>query len=389
MNTVSATTASHRAPSEGAELGVKLHVVSALEDMLALRAQWNDLLMSQSSRNLFLTPAWNCAWWRAFGDGKALHLLTVRGQGRLVGLLVLNRYKTRLRGVPVRVLGNFTNAHFSRTDLLVAPGYESVVAKEVARHLGAASSEWDMALLQQLPANAPWLPAFLAAASTHGVDVLEPQPGVGKCRMPLHQSWDDYTAQRSGHFRRTLGKTVRRIERSGTVTYRHLVGQEAPASDFAVFADVERRSWKDNTEGEAHLGPSGWAFQQEFSSATSDGITCDNWIVELNGEPVTIVHTVGYDRVSYCFQTLFDERVRDIYLGRVAVTKHFESVFDSGRYDALDFNGNSAFCKSWCDTELPFVSLQMFNHRPRSQLLKAMRRLVKMAGSGLASGSAT
>ena len=366
---------------------VNLEVVSSLEEMQALSPEWNELLKLHRGRNLFNTPAWNCAWWRAFGSGKTLHVLAVRSSCRLVGLLVLNLYKTRLRGVTIRVLGNFTNAHFSRTDLVVMPGLESVVAKELARHLDTAASAWDMALLQQLPADAAWLPEFFRAAQTQGVEVLEPQPGVGKCRMPLNQSWDDYTAQRSGHFRRTLGKTVRRIERSGTVTYRHLVGRAAPATDFAVFADVEQRSWKDDAEGEARLGATGWAFQQDFSSATADGMTCDNWIVELNGEPVTIVHTVGYDRVSYCFQTLFDERVRDIYLGRVAVTKHFESVFDGGRYDALDFNGNSAFCKSWCDTELPFVSLQMFNRRQRSQLLKAMRMLIKRAGSASGSGS--
>lgn len=377
MNALSEMSVSPLAPS----VSVRLEVISDLEGMQAIIGPWNAVLALLPSRNLFLTPAWNCAWWRAFGAGKELRVLAVRSHERLVGIMVLHLYTTRLRGVPVRVLGNFTNAHFSRTDLVVEPGFERVVAEQVARYMGHAARDWDMALLQQLPAGAPWLPAFLTAALSHGVDVLEPQPGIGKCRMPLNLSWDDYTAQRSGHFRRTLGKTVRRIERSGSVNYRHAVANEVRATDFAVFADVERRSWKEDADSTAHLGLTGWAFQQEFSTAHAEGITCDNWIVELNGEPVTIVHTVGYDRVSYCFQTLFDERVRDIYLGRVAVTKHFQSVFESGRYDALDFNGNSAFCKSWCDTELAFVSLQMFNHRPRSQLLKMLRGLKKLAGS--------
>ena len=91
--------------------------------------------------------------------------------------------------------------------------------------------------------------------------------------------------------------------------------------------------------------------------------------------PVTIVHTVGYDRVSYCFQTLYDEKVRDLYIGRAAITRHFQSVFDEGRYYVLDLNVNSPFCKSWCETEQSFVSMQLYNRRPYSLSLWVLKRL--------------
>jgi len=357
----------------GADL--RLQVLTSLDEMQALSPEWNELLSHYAGRNLFLTPVWNRAWWRAFGEGKGLRLVTMRSGERLVGLSIYMLYNTRLRGLPVRVLGNFTNPHVSRTDVVVAPGFESSVARQLAAWLAASSRDWDVALLQQLPADAPWLTAFVEAARGCGLLPCEPVAGLGKCRMPLAPSWDTYVAERGSHFRKNIGKTERRVERGGKVEYLHSVNPTAEAQDFDVFADVEQRSWKDDVEGTAHLGEVGWAFQKEFSTAYDEGITCDNWIVRLDGQPVTIVHTVGYDRVSYCFQTLYDEKVRDLYIGRAAITRHFQSVFDEGRYYVLDLNVNSPFCKSWCETEQSFVSMQLYNRRPYSLSLWVLKRL--------------
>lgn len=310
-----------------------------------------------------------------FGDGKSLRLLTIRAGQRLVGVATLMRYNTRLRGIPVRVLGSFTNPHVSRTDVLAAPGFESPVARQLAAYCAQTASDWDVMLLQQMPATAPWLAPLLPAAREQGLLPCETVAGIGKCRMPLNGNWDAYVAERGSHFRRNIGKTERRVERGGKVVYRHSINPAADAPDFEIFADVERRSWKEDTLSTAHLGATGWAFQKEFSTAYEEGITCDNWIVELDGKPVTIVHTVGYDRVSYCFQTLYDEQARELYVGRAAITRHFRSVFDEGRYDMLDLNGNSDFCKSWCETEQQFVSLQIYNRRPYSRLLFGLKRL--------------
>lgn len=362
--------------SKSITTSITTQVIDSFEGMQALSAEWLDLLSRYEGRNLFLTPVWNRAWWKAFGADKKLRVFVFRAGGRLVGVLPCMRHTLRLKGLPVRVLGSFSNPHTSRTDLIVEPGFEQVVAQALASALDEASGEWDMALLQQLPGDAKWLPHFMQAVAASGLPMNGPTEGIGKCYLPLTQTWDAYLEARGGHFRRNIGKTERRLERAGAVNYIHSIDPAADARDFKVFADVEARSWKGDA-GDAHLGAEGWAFQREFATAYDEGITCDNWIVELDGKPVCIVHTVAYDRVSYCFQTLYDQAARDTYVGRAAVTKHFEHVFDSGRYDVLDLNGNSEFCKSWSETERSFVSLQLFNKRLYSRLLRTLRQLAK------------
>lgn len=354
--------------------GLSLQVVETVERLQALAPAWRDLLADCPGRNLFLTPAWTLAWWRAFGQGRELRALAWHGAGRLVGLALLMRQRLRLRGLPLRVLSSLSNAHVSRTDLLVAPGWDAVVADGLADYLSASTGDWDVVWLQQLPAQAAWVAPLLDAARRRGLLPAPVRQAVAKCRMPLAGGWQHYVEQRGGHFRRNQGKLERRVARAGSLHFRHSTDAQSADADFATFEQVERRSWKDDAGHDAHLGPAGWAFQRAFAYASEDGIASDNWIVDLDGAPVAIVHTVGHDRVNYCFQTLYDKRVRELYIGRAAVTRHFQSVFDDGRYDTLDFNGDSPFCRSWCDSTAQFISLEIHHRGPYSGLLHLARR---------------
>lgn len=360
--------------SPEASTRLELDVLTALHQVDALRSEWNDLLQQAPSRNLFLTHAWNRAWWHAFGSGKSLRLLTIRCRGCLVGIAPYMLYPSRIGGMAARILGTFTNPHVSRTNVIIAPGYSHAVARCIASYFKSSAHEWDVALMQQIPAASDWLSPFMDHAEHIGLLALPPRSGVSKCILPITQPWDSYVEERSTHFRRNIGKTERRVARGGEVTYQHSVNPLGASSDFATFQDVESRSWKGAGGEDAHLGLQGWAFQQEFATAYNDGISCDNWIVDLDGRPVAIVHTVGFDRVNYCFQTLYDASTKDLYIGRAAVTRHIESVFRGGQYDALDLNGDSDFCKSWSTQEQAFVSLQIFHRRPYSAMLWGLKK---------------
>src|SRR5262245_60013268 len=59
------------------------------EAFTALREEWSDLLASSEADCVFLTWEWLHTWWNLLAAGRQLHLITVRSDGRLVGLLPL------------------------------------------------------------------------------------------------------------------------------------------------------------------------------------------------------------------------------------------------------------------------------------------------------------
>jgi CelD/BcsL family acetyltransferase involved in cellulose biosynthesis len=293
------------------------------------------------------------------------------GHSRLVGVVPLLRYRDTLRGFPVRVLGSYNNDHASRTGMLAETGREMAVAQALAAHLARIRWQWDVILLRQLPGDAGWLPLLFSACEEAGLSPFAPTPGTGKCVLSLSGTWEEFLATKSRHFRTRLRENMRRVQKHGTVVYRRSSGS---AEDFEIFANLEETSWKDEDD-HARLGTAGWAFQHEVAMASSAGITCHNLFLELDGQVVGGVHALAHDGTVYSMQTLFDESQRHLYPGRAQFTMHVADMFEEARYEKLDLNGNSPFCKSWSEMEQPFVDLQIYGRQPYSRLLCSLKRM--------------
>ena len=211
----------------------------------------------------------------------------------------------------------------------------------------------------------------MTACARLGLRAFGPKPGLGKCVLPLAGGWAGYLAGKTSHYRKRLKENRQRVERHGTVRYRRSTGS---AEDFAEFERLEGRSWK-HEDNDARLGAAGWAFQREVALAADAGIHCHNLFLEIDGSVVGALHAVGYQGVAYSMQMLFDESVRALYPGRAQYAVFLADMCEDGSYRTLDLNGNSEFCRSWTETEQPFVSLQLHNRRPYSQLLWLVNRL--------------
>src|SRR5262249_7982458 len=57
---------------------------------MTLREEWRELLAASGADCIFLTWEWLYAWWNHLAAGRQLRLITVRAEGRLVGLLPLS-----------------------------------------------------------------------------------------------------------------------------------------------------------------------------------------------------------------------------------------------------------------------------------------------------------
>jgi CelD/BcsL family acetyltransferase involved in cellulose biosynthesis len=343
---------------------------TSVDAIAALGPEWARLLERCPGADLFSTPSWHIAWWRAFGEGRTPCVLEVRDAGRLIAVLPLACFKDTLRGMPVRVAGSYNNEHASRTGMVIEPGQEARAVRALAQHLAQDAASWDVLMLRQWPAQAAWLQPFIDAASDAGLSPFAPTPGIGKCVLPLAGSWDDFLATRSRHFRMRLKENLRRVGKHGAVVFRRSSGSK---EDFDTFARLEKSTWKVGDEN-ARLGSRGWAFQREVALAKQADIRCVNLFLEIDGVVVGGVHAVSHGAVLYSMQTLFDESVRHLYPGRVQFAVHVADGFESPQHTLLDLNGNSEFCKSWTNTELAFVDMQIYNRRPYSRVLAQLKR---------------
>ena len=95
-----------------------IKTVSDAAGLESLGSEWDDLVRAMPRPSPFMLHGWLVEWWRQFGDGASLAVVTARRHDRLVGVAPM--YVRRSHGVRVaRFLGGHESA---LADLLLAPG---------------------------------------------------------------------------------------------------------------------------------------------------------------------------------------------------------------------------------------------------------------------------
>lgn len=175
------------------------------EAWCALQAQCPDLTP-------FQTWEWNEAWWRHFGARKWLRLLVFHADNRLVGIAPL--YASFHLGTPLRRLAWVGTGQSDYLGPLALPGYEEAVTQTLLHTMETGLRGWDMADLQQLPPDAPFLntlprPWASQPAEHQSLLPMEPCP-----YLALPADWETLTAKLGKKMRSNLGYYDRLLVRT-------------------------------------------------------------------------------------------------------------------------------------------------------------------------------
>ncbi len=134
----------------------QLEQLTTVNELEALRSEWNGLWDRCPSATPFQSPEWLLAWWRHLGQGK-LWVLALREDGRLRALapFFIHEYPGS-RKRQVLLLGTGISDYL---DLLIEPEFDGVALAAILAHLESERDAWDHCDFQQLPGNSALLGA--------------------------------------------------------------------------------------------------------------------------------------------------------------------------------------------------------------------------------------
>jgi CelD/BcsL family acetyltransferase involved in cellulose biosynthesis len=196
-----------------------LKVITDPSKFLALRNEWNHVVEACPT-SIFQTFDWQSVWWKYFGEGLHLHIITFRKNGRLVGIAPLYLDVSSLFGVKLyrrlRFMGGGVEDRTSQWDLAqFGPSdYLDIIAipefqEEVARgFLGYLRREaWlDGTELENIPPSSLLVKVLVPMLKREGHPYKLVQDHVCP-RITLPGSLEEYLRGRSAKFRYQLTQT--------------------------------------------------------------------------------------------------------------------------------------------------------------------------------------
>lgn len=290
-------------------------VVDDLDHLTRLEDEWSELLRGSEADAPALSPTWQLAWWRVFGDGfRSLRVAAFRDQSELVGLMpMVGRTVHDRMGIALRRLEPLGSGEDREEDeigsdylgMIAKRGYEDQVANSLAELLGSdALGTWDELVLPTMN-GATRMPVRLAGAlASHGYEVGTRVTNASPY-IPLPDTWEAYLAALSASKRAYLRRSLRQWDEwcaNGAQLHRATTLRELEEGK-RVLADLHGERW-------AAAGKSGVFASDRFNAfhdqvmpqLLRDGALDLSWTT-VRGRPMAAIYNIRWAKTVHFYQS--------------------------------------------------------------------------------------
>ena len=294
-----------------------------------LLAEWGRLFDADGEATPFSSPGWARAWWRHWAAGSSPFIVTVRQDGRLVGLapLVLGR-----RG-PFRVLAEVGRPPGNYWDVLSEPDVRERAGAAVMRELAERRGEWHALLLGGLREGSATERAVLASGLPLRRRRPTPYPGI-----ELPGTFDEYLAALPRKRRKDLRRHLRRLD-DGRIELRHVRDRTDVRAAMDRWQDIRVRWWQERGK-EMDPEHASARFLDFIGDAMAELVPSglgEVWELRQDGEVVGVEVNLADRRRYYSWMGAYDPAVSHLGLGKLAIGESIRESIEAGReyYDLM------------------------------------------------------
>jgi len=238
------------------------------EELQPLAADWDRLLADSSSDTIFLTWEWCEAWWKAYGNGRSLFVLTAWDGSELAGIAPFYAEPKRhwhKVWTCLRIIGD-GSGDSDYLDCFTRRGQEYPVLACFLQFLESVPNRWDWIHLQGVPQDSPCLAALMGNATERGWSFAsEPVPCA---TLPLPNNWENYLSRLRPRIRTKVRSALAHIEQQLSLTPTECAAADELDTWLPQLFDVHTRRWERSQQAGVFRSGTKQSFYQEVSRST-------------------------------------------------------------------------------------------------------------------------
>lgn len=314
-------------------MSLRIQVLSAEGSFAVLEDAWRQLDRRDSTAAVFTTWEWLSTWWRYYGAGKELALITAWDEDQLVGILPSYRWRRRaLWLLPIRELRLVGSGGDTSPDYLgpvFDDSYRASASLAIARFLAQDMRGWDVLRFSDLAASDFADDLLRALDAAGGRRSLSTDSEIRLIRLP--QSWNAYLQSISGPRRRAVQYSRKvAVQKLNAVLHVRRAGPELrDAVDDLI--RLHRSRWEHKAKGAGAFASDAYV---GFHREVIERCSANDWIrlysLDIADKAVAIVYCYRYRAETLHFQSGFDPTYRNRSVGRVALAHAIEQSIEEG-----------------------------------------------------------
>jgi CelD/BcsL family acetyltransferase involved in cellulose biosynthesis len=297
--------------------GAELEIVSSLDALLSLGPAWDRLVRAMRRPSPFLLQGWLTEWWREYGKGAELAVGLARREGELVGALPL----MVRRRAGVRILEFVGGRHAVLADVLVAPGEDGSIARELVAQL--ASVRHDAADFFGLPAES----RLVASGSL----ALRRLPRLEAPVLDISAGWDATYREKTTSKKRNLHKRRRRqLAELGRVTTDVVRDAKRLPAALEEALRLHAMRFADRPDASEFTTPSGRRFHRAALGRIAGNDVARIVLLRLDDRAIAFHYYFALSGTMYVHRLAFDPAYAKFSPGLVNTLDALEAAASEG-----------------------------------------------------------
>lgn len=357
---------------------LQVEIVEDVAGFDGLREEWRGLHTRTVARNVFASYAWVRTWWRHFGEGRSLFLVTVRHGQRLVALAPLELSRLAFGPFSVRALQLIGTAGVpsrgmglsDRADFLVEPDPNEALDRLIRTIV--ENRAWDVLLLRGVPESSPTLDALESALAGDRV-IRKRHRRSSSFVLELPGDWDAFVASQSAKWRKTYRAQTNRAERSGRVDFERLFpcSPQELQKNWETVVGLQRNSWKSERGTGLMQLDALEAFFRDVAAAAAEEKLLDLTIARFDGKPFAYEMYLSTPETAGAYDGAYHREMAHLSPGILITGFLVRNSIERGM-KAFDFmRGDEPYKQRWGGQELHEEQLAAYRSR-RPGVLAAM-----------------
>lgn len=308
------------------------------EEFEAMREEWNALVEQSANPLFFSRHEWHWTWWRHYGEGRPLHIVCVRNNGRLKAIFPLRTEEFRLkRLLRCRVAMPLGQGEASYQDAIIAKGFEIKALNALLNHAKEKRPEWEVLVLRKLHPASVWLSFATRSGPDRPTAVRQEDAAVPYIRLPrssagVEEGW-------SLKLRADIRRDRRKLESLGALETETVTSPTRLREVWPEFLELHEARW-----GLANLLTRGYAryrlFAYDLTLAAAEAGLLSFLVLRLRGAPVGYELCFDFLGTRYSFMRAWDPLHSKLGVGNVSLCLSIRDAIARG-LDTYDFGGGS------------------------------------------------
>lgn len=324
-------------------------IVTESEDFVRLRDEWNLLLSRSQSNTLFLTWEWLSNWWKIFGQNRALWILLVRRNARLVGIapfcLDAVRFLKFLPAREVEFLG-CDSVGSDYLDFIVEAGYEGAVMEAICDFLHSRRATWDLIRLTSLPSSSKNLSHLKHHGRARGF-CLHVRDHTLSPYISLPETWDAFLASLSKNMRYNVKRRRRQLSRDYNAEFYVLRDKAELPQAVDDFSRLNRMRMITKQHDAAFLSENFSDFHRTIMPILFDKGFLTLCFIKINHVPISGLYVFSYNRTYLYYQAGFDPHWYRLSPGLVLFSYCIENAIAEGMKEFDFLQGEEEYKYKW------------------------------------------